>query len=211
MEAHLLAIDRDETVGCVVLRGAGKGFCAGADLKAIGDAAGRPPSFKSGVVERLGRLRQPVIAAVHGVCFTGGMELALACDFILADATARFADTHGKWGLVGQWGMMQRLPRRVGMSAAKRMMMTARIVEAEEAKTIGLVDMLAPEGGLDAMVRSLAGRILANSWFTNFAVKRLTLETDGMSLAAGLAHERRHHPGFAPDHRQRIERFARKG
>ena len=78
------------------------------------------------MIDRLGRLPQPVIAAVHGVCFTGGLELALACDFILADATARFADTHGKWGLVGAWGMSQRLPRRIGVPAAKRMMMTGR-------------------------------------------------------------------------------------
>jgi enoyl-CoA hydratase/carnithine racemase len=211
LEAHLAALDRDEAIGCVVLRGAGKGFCAGADLKGIGAATGRPPMFKPGVIERLGRLRQPVVAAVHGVCFTGALELALACDFILADATARFADTHGKWGLVGQWGMSQRLPRRVGMPAAKRMMMTACIVEAEEARAIGLVDMLAPEGGLDAMVRDLAQKILANSWFTNVATKRLMIETDGMSLAEGLAHEHYRHPGFAPDYQERIERFSRKG
>ena len=87
-------------IGCVMLRGAGKGFCAGADLKAMGTAP-VPPAFKPGVIERLGKLPQPVIAAVHGVCFTGGLELALACDFILADASAVFSDTHGKWGLVG--------------------------------------------------------------------------------------------------------------
>lgn len=211
LEAHLVELDRDEAVGCVVLRGAGKSFCTGADLKGIGGATGRPPMFKPAVVERLGRLRQPVIAAVHGVCFTGALELALACDFILADATARFADTHGKWGLVGQWGMSQRLPRRIGMPAAKRMMMTARIVEAEEARAIGLVDMLAPEGGLGAMVSGLADEILANSWFTNFSAKRMMIETDGMSLAEGLAHEHYRHPGFAPDCQERIERFSRKG
>lgn len=79
-----------------------------------------------------------MIAAVHGVCYTGGLELALACDFILADTSARFADTHGKWGLVGQWGMSQRLPRRIGVAAARRMMMTARAVEAGEARDLGL-------------------------------------------------------------------------
>jgi len=148
---------------------------------------------------------------VHGVCFTGGLELALACDFILADATATFSDTHGKWGLVGQWGLSQRLPRRVGVPAAKRMMMTACIVAVEEAKAIGLVDLLAPEGGLDALVGSFAAEILANSWHTNVATKRLMIETDGMSLAEGLAHEHYRHPGFAADMQERIARFGRKG
>jgi enoyl-CoA hydratase len=199
----LLAALEAETghVGCVVLRGAGRGFCAGADLNAMG-AVPVPPTFKPGVIERLGRLPQPVIAAVHGVCYTGGLELALACDFILADATARFADTHGKWGLVGAWGMSQRLPRRLGIAAAKRMMMTGRTVEAAEAANIGLVDLLAPAGGLDD--------VLANSWHTNFATKRLMRETDGMSLAEGLAHEHYRYPGYAPDYKERIARFTRK-
>ena len=211
LDAHLSALELDEgNVGCVVLRGAGRGFCAGADLNALADATARPPpTFKPGVVERLALLKQPVIAAVHGVCFTGGLELALACDFIIADATARFADTHGKWGLVGAWGMSQRLPRRIGLSAAKRMMMTSRVVEAPEAKELGLVDLLAPAGQLDEALKAFVAELLANSRFTNFAVKRLLIETDGMSLAEGLAHEHYRYPGCAPDHHQRIAAFRR--
>ena len=211
LDAYLSALEHDEgNVGCVVLRGAGRGFCAGADLNALADATEKPPpTFKPGVIERLSMLKQPVIAAVHGVCFTGGLELALACDFIIADATARFADTHGKWGLVGQWGMSQRLPRRIGPPAAKRMMMTARVVEATEAKDLGLIDLLASQGQLDEVLKPFVTELLANSWFTNFAVKRLLIETDGMSLAAGLAHEHYRHPGFAPDHRERIAAFRR--
>lgn len=211
LDAHLGALELDEgNVGCVVLRGAGRGFCAGADLNALADATAKPPpTFKPGVVERLALLKQPVIAAVHGVCFTGGLELALACDFIIADATSRFADTHGKWGLVGAWGMSQRLPRRIGLSAAKRMMMTARVVEAPEAKELGLVDLLAPAGQLEEVLKSFVAELLANSRFTNFAVKRLLIETDGMSLAEGLAHEHYRYPGYAPDHHQRVAAFRR--
>jgi len=211
LDAHLSALEHDEgNVGCVVLRGAGRGFCAGADLNALADATEKPPpTFKPTVIERLGLLKQPVIAAVHGVCFTGGLELALACDFIVADATARFADTHGKWGLVGAWGISQRLPRRIGLSAAKRMMMTARVVEAAEAKDLGLVDLLAAQGELDGVLNSFVAELLANSWFTNFAVKRLLVETDGMSLAEGLAHEHYRYPGVAPDHRERMAAFRR--
>ena len=214
LDACLAAIEQQtDTVGCVVLRANGRGFCAGADLGAMGvgaDGAPVDPRYKPGVIERLSALPQPVIAAVHGVCFTGGLELALACDFIVADATARFADTHGTWGLVGAWGMMQRLPRRIGLPAARRMMMTSGPVNAEEARSIGLVDLLAGEGEFDAIVTDLAGQILANSWHTNFAVKRTLRETEGMSLGAALAHENYRYPGSAPDHAERVARFSRK-
>ena len=209
LDAHLADLEGEEAVGCVVLKGAGRGFCAGADLGELDGASDKPPRFKPRVIERLALLAKPVIAAVHGVCLTGGLELALACDFIVADATARFADTHGKWGLVGSWGMSQRLPRRIGLAPAKRMMMTARVVEAEEALALGLVDILAGDEGLDAAVASLAGELCANSAFTNAATKRLLIETDGMSLAEGLAHEHFRFPGRAPDYRERLARFGR--
>ena len=198
-----------DRIGCVVLQGAGRSFCAGADLAVMGSKA-VPPEFKPGVIERLEQLTVPVIAAVHGVCFTGGLELALACDFIVADSTARFADTHGRWGLVGQWGISQRLPRRIGGAAAKKMMMTSREVSGVDALAMGLVDELAEEGELETVVQMLAKDILANSWFTSSAVKKLLRDSDGMSLAKGLAHERDRHPGFAPDYQQRIDGFKNK-
>lgn len=210
LDGHLAALEGEtDRIGCVVLRGNGRAFCAGADLEAMGKAP-VSPTFKPGVIERLQRLPQPVIAAVHGVCYTGGLELALACDFIVADASARFADTHGKWGLVGAWGMMQRLPRRIGAQAARRMMMTSKAVDAAEAKAIGLVDLLAAEGDLDTLLAAFTADLLANSWHTNFAVKRLMRETDGMPLAQGLAWEHEHYPGYAPDWQERIARFRKK-
>lgn len=210
LDAHCAALEQaTETIGCVVLRGSGRGFCAGADLGKIG-ATPIDPRFKPGVIDRLSRLPQPVIAAVHGVCFTGGLELALAADFIVADAGARFADTHGKFGLVGAWGMGQRLSRRIGTPAAKRMMMTARTLQADEAHDIGLIDILVEAGGLDAVIASLSAEILANSWHTNFAAKRMLHETEGMSVADALAHEHYTYPGQAPDYQERIARFTRK-
>jgi enoyl-CoA hydratase/carnithine racemase len=210
LDAHLAAIENDAATGCVVVRGAGKAFCAGADLEAMGKPTGKPPTFKPGVIERLSALPQPVVAAVRGVCYTGGLELALSCDLIVADPSAVFADTHGKWGLVGAWGMSQRLPRRIGAAAAKYMMLTSRSVAAAEAQTIGLVDILAPRGGLDEAIGELTRQILANSAFTNVATKRLLRQTDGMSLGEGLAHERHRAPGVAPDHKERLARFAPK-
>ena len=210
LAAHCAALEQQgDSIGCVVLRGSGRGFCAGADLSKIG-AVPIDPRYKPGVIDRLGKLPQPVIAAVHGACYTGGLELALAADFIIADATARFADTHGKWGFVGEWGMSQRLPRRIGVPAAKMMMLTAQTLDADTARAMGLVDILVAEGGLGPRVAELAAAILANSWHTNFATKRLMRETEGMSLAEGLAHENYRNPGFAPDCQERIAQFTKK-
>ncbi len=210
LDAHLASLEgQTDRIGCVVLRGSGRGFCAGADLNAMGKAP-IDPAYKPSVIERLARLPQPVIAAVHGVCLTGGLELALACDFILGDATARFADTHGKWGLVGAWGMGQRLPRRIGTAAAKRMMMTAREVGAQEALALGLLDDLAPTGEIAVSVVNLVKLILANSWHTNFAAKRMMRDGEGLPLEQALAQNRDRYPGNAPDHAERLARFSRK-
>jgi enoyl-CoA hydratase/carnithine racemase len=208
LDGHLAELEaRADEIGCVVIAAAGRAFCAGADLRAMGlRADGSPvdPAFKPGVIDRLAALPQPVIAAVHGACLTGGLELVLACDFIVADGSATFADTHGKWGLVSAWGMTQRLPRRIGIPAARRMMMTGQPVDAARAMAIGLVDELAPVGGLDAATRALAEALLASSWHTGRAIKRTLRETEGMSLEAALRHERATHPGPAPDHPDRL-------
>lgn len=210
LDEHVRNLEvQGEQVGCVVLRGKGRAFCAGMDLGVVG-LEGDPHDFKPGIIDRLACLPQPVIAAVQGACYTGGLELALTADFIVADATARFADTHGKWGLVATWGAFQRLPRRIGRGPAKRMMMTSRVVEAVEAKEIGLADLLVPEGELDDLAHDLAAQILANSWHVNFATKRFLRETDGMNLEDALRFERANYPGLAPDHRARIDRFGKR-
>lgn len=210
LDAHLAALEgQTAEIGCVLIRGVGRAFCAGADLGSFGTAP-VDRRFKPGVIERLACLPQPTIAAVHGVCFTGGLELALACDFIVADATARFADTHGKWGFVGEWGMIQRLPRKIGAAAAKRMMLTGCTVEAAEAERLGLVDVMAGEEGLSAAAEAFSRTILGQSWHTNLATKRLLRETEGMRLGDALAHESYRFPGFAADHHERIARFKAK-
>lgn len=205
------AIAGNENIACVILRGAGPSFCGGVDLNGFTQGHPMTREQRMHALDALAELPQPLIMAVHGVCMTGGLELALMGDIIIADRSARFADTHARWGLVPGWGMSQRLPRRVGIGAATLMSYTGRVVEAEEARGLGLVDHLVEEGGLEAAAAELAAAIAANSTFTVRHMKRLFRETDGMSLADGLAHERSTHPGAAPDMAERVNRFtARK-
>ena len=128
---------------------------------------------------------------------------------MVAAESAKFADTHAKWGLTPIWGMSQRLPRRVGRGHATRMGLTGATVNAAQALEIGLVDMCFPDADFDAQLAALAATILRNSWFTHRANKRLMLETDGMPLASGLAHEFFRRAGRAPDFEKRIARFAK--
>jgi enoyl-CoA hydratase len=200
-----------ERVGLVVVRGAGKCFSAGHDLADIAKGE-RPPkaNFQSDTIERLANLPQPVISAVHGHCYTGALELALAGDLIVASESAKFADTHARWALTPIWGMSQRLPRRVGPAKAREMMLTCRTYSGAEAAAMGLANLCFPDASFDAEIRALAATILANSWFSHRANKRLLIETDGLPLGAGLSHEVYRNPGVGPDMRERIAAFNNK-
>ena len=211
LRAHVEALKTDSSVGCVVLRGAGRCFSAGHDLADIG-AGEHVPSrgWHTETLLMMERLPQPVIAAVHGHCYTGALEVALACDFIVAASDARFADTHAKWALAPIWGMSQRLPRRVGIATAKRLSFTAETIVAEEALRIGLAEAVFPVEEFDAGVESLVASIIANSPFSHAANKRLMHSTDGMSQVAGLQWEILENEGVGPDAADRIAAFTGK-
>jgi enoyl-CoA hydratase len=212
LDAHLTALETDTTeVGLVILRGAGTSFSAGLDLEDLKSGASAiTPQFQARIIERLSKLPQPVIAAVHGYCYTGALELALAADLIFAAESAQFGDTHAKWGLTPAWGMTQRLPRRVGRAKALLMMYTASAVDAREAVEIGLADYCAPDDRFEDELASLASRIVANSWFSHRANKNLIEVTEGLSLSAGLAQEFYSRAGRAPDFEQRVARFTKR-
>jgi enoyl-CoA hydratase len=212
LDAHVRKLATEtETVGLVILRGAGRCFSAGHDLGDIAAGEKLPePFYQSKVIERLADLPQPVITAVHGHCYTGALELALAGDIVFAAEGARFADTHAKWALTPVWGMSQRLPRRVGTSKAREMMFTARTIGGREAERIGLANACVPDQEFDAALDRLAADILANSWFSHRANKRLLRETDGLSLTEGLAHEIFRGEGRGPDMEARIAGFQNK-
>jgi enoyl-CoA hydratase len=212
LDAHLSSIEAStDSVGAVVIRGSGKCFSAGLDLN---DAARGvqtvTPLFQSRTVDRLSRLPQPVIAAVHGHCYTGALEVALAADLIFAAESAKFGDTHAKWGLTPAWGMSQRLPRRVGFGQASRMMFTCTPVSAREALSIGLADVCVADDRFEHELDAFLKSIVANSWFSLRGNKQLMIETDGLPLSAGLAHEFYRRGGRAPDFEARVASFSQK-
>jgi enoyl-CoA hydratase/carnithine racemase len=213
LREHVDALANEtDRVGLVVLRGAGKCFSAGHDLKDI--AAGeKPPKpwFQGETIEALANLPQPVISAVHGHCYTGALELALAGDLIVANENAKFADTHARWALTPVWGMSQRLPRRVGEARAKEMMLTCRTYSGREAAAMGLANFCFADATCESDLEALIREILANSWFSHRANKKLLVDTDGLPLAAGLAHEIYKGEGRGPDMDERIARFTNKG
>lgn len=201
-----------ETVQCVIIRGQGRSFCAGHDLGSIADGGegSAEKRFESGTIERLAELDVPVIAAVQGHCLTGGLELALAADLIVATESARFADTHGRWDLVPVWGLSQRLPRRIGRAKALEMMLSSRSYSGFEAAAMGLANLCVSDDALDATVSELARDIMNNSSRANRAVKRLMRETDGLTLRAGLAYELHHTAGRGPEMLERMKRHSRR-
>ncbi len=197
-----------DEVGCVLLCGRGRSFSAGNDLKAI-QAGETAPSrhYQAETLDAIENLPQPVIAAVQGHCYTGSLELALACDLMIVAEDARLADTHGKWGMSPTWGMSQRLPRRVGLTAAKEMMFSGRVVSGTEAVQMGLAVQAVPADELPGAAEALARSFLENSWFTLRADKMLVNRGLDYTLRDGLEFERQNSPGRGPDLEERLKRF----
>jgi enoyl-CoA hydratase len=202
-----IAIDSDG-IGCVILCGAGKSFSSGNDLRAIQAGETAPtPQFQAETLDAIEAMPQPVIAAVRGHCYTGALEVVLACDLLLVSDTAKFSDTHGKWGMTPTWGMSQRLPRRVGLLNAKDMMYTGRIVDGAESVRLGLANECLADSHLDARAAELAGAIAENSWCTLRADKKLINEGQRYTLADGLAFERANSSGATADTMKRLKEF----
>lgn len=209
---HVDAIAADTyRIGCVILTGAGKSFSAGNDLRAIAARERAPsPHFQADTISALEALPQPTICAVRGHCYTGAMELMLGCDFLIASDTARFCDTHGKFGMVPLWGMTQRLPRRVGLIKAKEISLTGRIISGQEAVSIGLANACVPDADLYSYALNFARSIIMNSWHSGRGNKMLYQQSQQLGLAEGLAFERNNSPGVAPDMAERIANFSKK-
>jgi len=187
------AIDKanqDESVGAIIMTGAGRGFCAGADIKMFL----RSDTFTAReIIERLGKaleafedLDVPVIAAVNGFALGGGCEISMACHMRVASETATFGQPEVLLGILPGWGGTQRLPRLVGLGIANELITTGRMVSASEAKLIGLVNHVVPPNELMNKCKEIAAQILKNG--PNAIAKSLVCIREGIgkSMEEGL-------------------------
>jgi enoyl-CoA hydratase len=190
---HELQADRD--VRAVILTGAGRAFCAGLDLKEMSaseDGLGAFSIHGEHDLQRvMGDFDRPIIVAVNGVAATGGFELALMGDILIASSEARFADTHCRVGLAPGWGLSQKLARIIGPSRAREAHFTGNFISADQASEWGLVSrVVEPEQLLDES-RKIAGDIASAVPETVVVYKQLVNEGLEMDMAAGLLMERR--------------------
>ena len=194
----IIQTEDDPNVAVIVIEGAGKAFSAGVDLKVlqgfdpdsgkIGDLFDKPAAL---AWDAFRKSRCPIIAKVHGACFTGALEMALHCDFIFTTLDTKFGDTHAKFGLRPTWGMSQTLSQAIGVRKAKDMSFSARTVLGDEAVRLGIAnEAVEDKDALDALVDKRAGQIASNSQASVSAFKDLyNVAQSGLSMDDALKEE----------------------
>jgi enoyl-CoA hydratase/carnithine racemase len=185
-------VDQDRAA-CLVLTGAGTGFCAGADLKERKGMADAQWRRQHAIAEQMIRAVMecpiPIIAAVNGAAFAGGMEIALACDFIYAARSARFALTEVSLGIIPGAAGTQNLPRAVGVRRAKEIVLTATPFGAEEALQWGMVNKVCADEELMTETLAVAGRIAANAPISVRQAKKSLDRASDLDRSSGYAFE----------------------
>jgi len=161
--------DADDDADVIVLTGADPAFCAGLDLKELGSTAGNlggtgadGSANADGVRGPFPPLTKPLIGAINGVAVTGGFELALNCDFLIASEHAKFGDTHSRVGVMPGWGLTVLLPQAIGVRRAREMSFTGNFMGADEALAFGLVNHVVPHDELIPFTRQIATDIIGN-------------------------------------------------
>lgn len=159
----LRSAEENDDVDVIILTGADPAFCAGLDLKELGSEAS---NLESSIVSENGpfpKRTKPLIGAINGVAITGGFELALNCDFLIASEKAYFADTHARVGVMPGWGLTVLLPQAIGIRRAREMSVTGNFMGAEEALAFGLVNRVVDHDDLLGVCRSIAADIVGNN------------------------------------------------
>jgi enoyl-CoA hydratase len=186
---HTLAeLDQNQEVRAAILTGAGRAFCAGIDLKEIGssDKSVNANVHDENVVAAMAAFSKPLIGAINGVAVTGGFEISLACDILLAAESAQFADTHVRVGINPGWGLSQHLSRAVGIFRAKELSLTGNFLSARQACDWGLVNHVVPDDQLLIRARGLAADIVANDPTHVVRMKAVINEGFAMTLTQAL-------------------------
>jgi enoyl-CoA hydratase/carnithine racemase len=222
--AALADVTADPGVRVVIVTGTGKSFCAGGDVKSMRQRLQAPAGQVAiegwGRQQRTGALTQALhslgavtIAAVNGHAIGLGLDLALACDFVVAAPQAVFASSFVNRGLIPDGGGMYYLPRRVGLQKAKELMYSGRSVDAAEAKAIGIVDVIADDGALMAGARGYAEQFTAQPRAAIMLMKSIVNRTFELSLesVAALGSQAQAICYTSDDHRASVEDFLAKG
>lgn len=183
----------DKDIRAVVLTGSGRAFTAGIDLKEAGQtgfALGADEDSKSiNMLAALENYPWPIIGAINGFAITGGFELALMCDVLLASEHARFADTHARVGIVPGWGLSQKLSRLIGISRAKELSFTGNFIDAPTAEKWGLVNRVYPAADLVPAALKLAAEMTSTNPDLLRKYKALIDDGFGMNFAAAMKEE----------------------
>jgi enoyl-CoA hydratase/carnithine racemase len=211
-------LENDPGLKVLVLTGAGRAFCAGADLSVVAECASDPEAWRAfnetwhRVFDRIERLPQVVVAGVHGLALAGGLELTLVCDLVVADAESRLGDQHANFGLIAGGGASHRLPRAVGPRRAKELMLLGGWLTAAQALSWGLVNRVAPAGELAAVLDDVARDLGGKSGAAARAIKELVNRAGDDTAAEALERERaaiaRHL--LTADAREGLRAFAEK-
>jgi len=190
-------LQNDPGLGVVIITGAGRAFCAGLDLKELAETGTGGAGSEYDVIGAMHAFDRPIIGAVNGVAVTGGFELALACDFLIASPAARFADTHGRVGILPGWGLSQKLPRLIGIGRAKEASLTGNYVSAEQAERWGLVNRIVDSENLLSVCKRIAEDIMSCVEGLPARIKRLIDDGYAGTFGEGLAMEARRSAEYA--------------
>ena len=185
---------RDAAVRAIILTGAGRAFCAGLDLKELGRGAG-PVGGERGqrdpdLMEAMAEFEGPILGAINGVAVTGGFELALGCDVLIASSEARFADTHARVGIMPGWGLSQKLSRALGVYRAKELSLSGNFLDAATAESWGLVNRVVAPAELLPATRALARDMLSVPDAALRSYKRIIDAGFALAFGEALASER---------------------